>query len=60
MKKTMLAVLVVVLSGCSGVGFSTEIYRIDKKDSSMEMKDKPWRCLWTECAENGTVKKAGL
>lgn len=59
--KTLISVLAVVvtLSGCSGVGFKTEIYRIDERQESSRTHRKPMglRCLFVDC-ETRTVDES--
>lgn len=50
--RTVLLVLVVGLSGCSGMelGGKMGIYRVDQMESSQSTQKTPFKCLWTNCA----------
>lgn len=39
------------LTGCSGLGVKTELYRIDERQESQSTKMVPFRCLFVNCEE---------
>ena len=38
-----------LLTGCSGIGASAEIYRIDERQAQNSTKALPLKCLFVEC-----------
>jgi hypothetical protein len=56
------AVLALVLtSGCSGIGFKTEVYRIDERQESSRTHRKPMglKCLFLDCDTRTVDESAG-
>lgn len=49
------AIIVVLMSGCAGVGFKSELYRIDEREESQKTHHVPLKCLFTDC--RGGVEK---
>lgn len=46
-------VLVILLSGCAGIGVKTEMYRIDERQESQATHKTPLRCLFVDCNSQG-------
>ena len=42
-------VVMLMMTGCAGAGFRTEIYRIDQRQESVSTINQPIKCLFTEC-----------
>lgn len=61
--KRVISLLIVVatLSGCSGIGFKTELYRIDERQESSRTHRKPMglRCLFVDCETRVVDESAG-
>jgi hypothetical protein len=59
--KIALLVIVATLSACSGIGFKTEVYRIDERQESSRTHRKPMglKCLFTDCDTRTVDESAG-
>jgi len=51
MKKVLLGLVIVLVSGCS-TSLTLETRRIDEYQSSEKMHDRPWKCWFVSCAED--------
>lgn len=41
------------LTGCSGIGVSAELYRIDERSDQTTTKQVPFKCLFVSCSGEG-------
>lgn len=51
MKRVLLVMIVMLISGCSGLGVKLEGYRIDEIQGSQRTYNKPLKCLFVSCNE---------